>query len=89
MLKHLLSRGVDMSYNHPEKGTPLQYAASLGLMEEARVLAETEGVDVGAVVNGYSAADVARLRGYPEIAEMLESLSRDAGRLQTSASKPT
>lgn len=49
------------------------------MIDEARILAETEGVDAGAVVDGYTAADVARLCGYPEIAEMLESLDRDRG----------
>ncbi|KPM40777.1 hypothetical protein AK830_g5790 [Neonectria ditissima] len=76
MLKLLLSRGADPSYQDPDTGTPLHYAASLGLAEEARVLAETEGVDLGAVVDGCTAADVARSRGHDEVAAMLEKLAK-------------
>lgn len=80
MLRHLLSRdGVDKNYNHPERGTPIQYAASVGKIEQVRVLAETEGIDAWAVVDGYTAADVARLCDYPEIAEMLDSMGRNRG----------
>lgn len=80
MLKHLLSRGADPSYKDPDTGTPLHNAASLGKMEEAKVLATTEGVDLGSVVCGCTASDVARWFEYDEIAVMLDDMLKEEKR---------
>lgn len=71
-LRLLLDNGAQVNYVSGFENTPLNAAASYGHLEVVKVLME-RGADVCYLSSGGTAGDIARSRGYREVAKLLKS----------------